>query len=282
MPSSAISRSVVCRSRRRRALLAVALVRRWLDPGSDICTVRSYNIWELSRRAQRRQTSSSSAAASSALRRPSPWRAAGARRPRRGKAAGRARARARAGRGSSARRRIPDESYLELGVRALERWRAIEAGSGETARPTGALTTGAFAERAAALRAAGEQAELLGAADEATRFGVGAQRGAPSARGRRDPRRSRARRALSWPERPALRCTSGSAVVAVEPAESADGRRRGAVTLRCGGGRGRTLERAPARRAGIELLSRSRQTVVYLSLRESGQSARGADGLRRR
>jgi sarcosine oxidase len=68
----------------------------------------------------------------------------------------------------------PDEAYLELGVRALERWRAIESQAGrELLVYTGALTTGRFVERAeAALRAAGQPAELLDADDVRRRFGV--------------------------------------------------------------------------------------------------------------
>lgn len=68
----------------------------------------------------------------------------------------------------------PDESYLELGLRALEGWRAIESQAGrELLVRTGALTTGRFAERAAgALRAAGEPAQLLDADDARRQFGV--------------------------------------------------------------------------------------------------------------
>ena len=68
----------------------------------------------------------------------------------------------------------PDESYLELGLRALEGWRAIESRAGrQLLVRTGALTTGRFAERAAgALQAAGEPAQLLGADDALRRFGV--------------------------------------------------------------------------------------------------------------
>jgi sarcosine oxidase len=68
----------------------------------------------------------------------------------------------------------PDESYLEIGLRALEGWRAIEAESGrELLVTTGALTVGAFAESAlASLQAAGEEAELVSPEDARRRFGV--------------------------------------------------------------------------------------------------------------
>lgn len=68
----------------------------------------------------------------------------------------------------------PDEAYLEMGLRALERWREIEAGSGESLLcQTGALSHGAFAERGLpALREAGVEAELLSAAEAMRRFGV--------------------------------------------------------------------------------------------------------------
>ncbi len=74
----------------------------------------------------------------------------------------------------------PDESYLEAALRALARWREIEAESGvRLLWPTGALTHGEFAEREiSALRAAGVEAELLSAEDAARRFAVRApQRG---------------------------------------------------------------------------------------------------------
>ena len=68
----------------------------------------------------------------------------------------------------------PDESYLELALRALARWREIESESGERLLwTTGALTQGEFAEREmSALRAAGVEAEFLTAEDAARRFGV--------------------------------------------------------------------------------------------------------------
>jgi len=68
----------------------------------------------------------------------------------------------------------PDESYLEMGLRALERWRAIEVESGEQLLwPTGALTVGDFAERELpALREAGVEAQPLSVAVVMKRFGV--------------------------------------------------------------------------------------------------------------
>ena len=68
----------------------------------------------------------------------------------------------------------PDESYLELGLRALERWSELEAEAGEALlQPTGALSRGDFAEREMpALREAGVAAEFLSPAAALERFGV--------------------------------------------------------------------------------------------------------------
>jgi sarcosine oxidase len=68
----------------------------------------------------------------------------------------------------------PDESYLELGLRALERWRELEAEAGETLlQRTGALSRGDFAEREMpALREAGVAADFLSPAAALDRFGV--------------------------------------------------------------------------------------------------------------
>lgn len=68
----------------------------------------------------------------------------------------------------------PDESYLEMGLRALERWREIEERSGEVLlRPTGALSRGEFAEREMpALQEAGVEAEFLSPGQAMRRFGV--------------------------------------------------------------------------------------------------------------
>jgi sarcosine oxidase len=68
----------------------------------------------------------------------------------------------------------PDESYLEAGLRAAERWSEIEAATGERLiRRTGCLSRGAFAEvQLGELRAAGVEAESLSTAEVASRFGV--------------------------------------------------------------------------------------------------------------
>ena len=75
----------------------------------------------------------------------------------------------------------PDQSYLEMGLRALSRWRELERSAGEPLlRPTGALTTGAFAEQElSTLREAGVEAELLSAARTRARFGVSVPSGPP-------------------------------------------------------------------------------------------------------
>jgi sarcosine oxidase len=68
----------------------------------------------------------------------------------------------------------PDEDYLEMGMRAVRRWREIEAQAGEQLLwPTGVLSAGSFAERQLPLlRYAGERAELLDPAEAAQRFGI--------------------------------------------------------------------------------------------------------------
>jgi sarcosine oxidase len=68
----------------------------------------------------------------------------------------------------------PDQEYLEMGLRAVRRWREIEAQAGEQLLwPTGVLSAGSFAERQLPLlRAAGEQAELLDPVDAPRRFGI--------------------------------------------------------------------------------------------------------------
>ena len=72
----------------------------------------------------------------------------------------------------------PDEEYLEMGVRAVESWREIEARTGEQLLfPTGVLSAGRFAERQlSVLGAAGVEAELLEPAEAERRFGVGPAR----------------------------------------------------------------------------------------------------------
>lgn len=69
---------------------------------------------------------------------------------------------------------FPDEEYLEMGIRALERWRELESRVGERLLfPTGVLSTGRFAEhQVPSLRAAGVDAELLEPAEAERRFGV--------------------------------------------------------------------------------------------------------------
>ena len=68
----------------------------------------------------------------------------------------------------------PDERYLEMGLRAVERWRELEGRIGERILfSTGVLSTGEFAERQLPLlRAAGLEAELLEPAEAERRFGV--------------------------------------------------------------------------------------------------------------
>ena len=169
----------------------------------------------------------------------------------------------------------PDESYLELGVRALERWRAIESQAGrELLVHTGALTTGAFAERAAAaLRLAEQPAQLLDADEVRRRFGVDTQ----------------GRRALHQPEAGVIRAAQahstvlelaaaagaalhhGEAVVAIEPDASGV-----TVTTRRHRYRCETAvvaagpwSRSLLAQAGIDLAATvSAQTIVYLSLRD--------------
>jgi sarcosine oxidase len=68
----------------------------------------------------------------------------------------------------------PDESFLELGRRAMERWATVESAAAEELLVrTGALSRGDFAERQTPLlRAAGVEAELLRPADAQERFGL--------------------------------------------------------------------------------------------------------------
>jgi sarcosine oxidase len=68
----------------------------------------------------------------------------------------------------------PDEEYLEMGLRAVARWREVEARVGEQLLwPTGVVSAGGFAERQLPLlRAAGVEAEVLDAADGWHRFGI--------------------------------------------------------------------------------------------------------------
>jgi sarcosine oxidase len=75
----------------------------------------------------------------------------------------------------------PDESYLEMGLGALRRWRELGEASGESLLVgTGALSHGRFAERELpALRAAGVAAELVSSEEALRRFGVGVSDGGP-------------------------------------------------------------------------------------------------------
>src|SRR5207247_6861664 len=68
----------------------------------------------------------------------------------------------------------PDESYLQMGLGALEGWREIERASGERLLwATGALSHGRFAERQLpALEAAGVAAELISGDEALTQFRV--------------------------------------------------------------------------------------------------------------
>jgi sarcosine oxidase len=68
----------------------------------------------------------------------------------------------------------PDEGYLEMGLRAMERWRDIEARTGEQLLfPTGVMSAGRFALRQVPLLlAAGVKAELLEPVEAERRFGV--------------------------------------------------------------------------------------------------------------
>lgn len=75
----------------------------------------------------------------------------------------------------------PDEEYLEIGLRAVERWREIEGRVGERILfATGVLSVGRFAERQLSLlQAAGVEAELIEPAEAERRFGVRAGHGRP-------------------------------------------------------------------------------------------------------
>lgn len=68
----------------------------------------------------------------------------------------------------------PSEPYLEIALRALRRWRALEADAGERLLyRTGAVSVGRFAEQElAALEAAGVEAELVSPREVSRRFGV--------------------------------------------------------------------------------------------------------------
>ena len=203
IPSSAISRSVVCRSSRRRAprpraSSSCAVVVLTVAGSADICTVRSYtNLSGLGEQRERIEADVVvigggivGAATTLALARRGAAVALVER-----EAAGPAMGSSKGDARIFCPAPYPDESYLELGLRALERWRAIESQAGrELLVRTGALTTEPFAERAAAaLRLAGQPAELLDADEVRRRFGVDTRRPdrAASTRGRGHPRRAR-------------------------------------------------------------------------------------------
>jgi sarcosine oxidase len=75
----------------------------------------------------------------------------------------------------------PDDSYLEMGIRALERWRELERVAGERLiETTGVLSRGAFAERQLpALQAAGLEARLVSAKQAGGDLGIRAGEGSP-------------------------------------------------------------------------------------------------------
>ncbi len=173
----------------------------------------------------------------------------------------------------------PDEEYLEMGVRAVERWREIEARAGERFLfPTGVLSVGAFAERQLpSLDAAGVEVELLEPAQAERRFGIragdgravlhqpdagvlGADRALESLL-----RLARAAGAQLWAEQPVDAVEAGDEEVVV---------RAGPVTWRA---RAAIVAAGPwsgplLAAAGLEVpLAVSSQTVAYFGL-DSGAS----------
>ena len=183
----------------------------------------------------------------------------------------------------------PDESYLEMGLRAVDLWRAIEADAGtELLSTTGALTTGAFAEPAlAALRAAGERAELLTPTETMRRFGV--ETGGRPALHQPDAGVIRADRAyaalLALADRAGVSIRRGEAAISVEAtasgAEVVTDRRR--VRMRRRGGRRRSLE-PPVAGARRDRAGGDRDRADRRPPRPSRgrPAADRADGLRRR
>lgn len=171
----------------------------------------------------------------------------------------------------------PDESYLEMGLRAIERWREIESRGGrKLLLQTGALTTGRFAERSlAALRAAEQPAELLGADDVRRRFGVETEGRSAIHQAEAGVIRAAVAHAavLDLAARAGATLHHDEAAVAIEPDSSG-----AIVTTRRFVYRCETAvvaagpwSRALLAPAGIELAATvSAQTVVYLRLRESG------------
>jgi sarcosine oxidase len=170
----------------------------------------------------------------------------------------------------------PDESYLEMGLRALERWREIEADAGEQLLwPTGALSVGRFAEHELPLlRAAGVETELLSAAEAWRRCGVRVDEDRPLVY-QRDAGVIRATRALGALLR--LAREAGVELCGEEPVESiaqADawveavtGRRRwrsSAAIVAAGPWSGGLLAEAGVERP----LSVTRQSTAYFALAE--------------
>ena len=217
MPSSAISRSVVCRSSSRRALPrgdAPARGRRRAAPAPArgrsapadavvyICTVLSYRAWRDLRRTAARSTSSSSAAGSSAPPPPSSSPATrGARVALVERESARGPDRLEQGQRTDlhARRPTPTSRTWRCGLSALSRAGARSRLGSASALlfSTGALSRGEFAERELPLlRAAGVEARLLSRRRRPSRrFGVdvaGDARPALSARRGGDPGRPRA------------------------------------------------------------------------------------------
>ncbi len=169
----------------------------------------------------------------------------------------------------------PDESYLELGLRALEGWRAIEAQAGrELLVRTGALTTGRFAEQAAGgLRAAGQPAELLSPGDARRRFGVDTD-GRPALHQAEAGviHAARAHEAvLGLAARAGAAVHHGEPVLAIEPDSTGVTVTMRRVRYRCETAvvAAGPWSRALLASAGIELEATvSAQTIAYLSLRD--------------
>jgi sarcosine oxidase len=172
----------------------------------------------------------------------------------------------------------PDESYLRLGIRAVELWRAIESQAGQELLVwTGALTTGDFAEpAAAALRGAGEAAELLEAADVRQRFGV--ETAGRSALFQTDAGVIRADRAhaaiLELAAQAGAALHHDEAVVAIEPDSAGATVTTRRMVVRC---EAAVVAAGPWSREllaplGIELEATvSAQTVVYLRIRDGAE-----------
>jgi sarcosine oxidase len=171
----------------------------------------------------------------------------------------------------------PDESYLEMGVRALERWRAIEAECGsQFLVNTGALTTGSFAEESfASLRDAGQTAALVSAGEAQRRFGVDtAGRDALHQDEAGIIGAARAHGAiLALASHEGVSVHRGKPVIALEPDANGVDVDAGHVRYRCETAvvAAGPWSRALLAGAGIELPATvTAQTVVHLGLREPG------------